>query len=508
MRWRHRGSLLCIAALIPLPCLSGDTLPSIAPKHAYVEIAKTGELRGVQVAGDLDVTKLKAPASVKRIVLRDVHIVGRLHASGEGPGAALLIEMSRVRDIDFRGSRWSAALALENTSVESSSRFDDAQFDAAFALHGSKFTGPTQFPRVRFAGPVEITASHFQPAPPLRAAVTFTDARFDRSEFNSVRFDTARFEADASFIAMKVAEAASWRNVVFGADAEFRFCRLGDADFGNAEQMSVFAQLADFRGCQMHSLKLDYVDARGDLLLVNVHIDPGDLSLQQASLRGARNDFSGLSVAGKLDLQGAQVANMHMQWHQIRLALLRSAPDSSVLRPIQKRLEDLKQDNDALRASAVLADRLIAEDLARAEASFGDRALLWTERLVWGGATGYGTRLDRILAVALGCWLLLSLPLAFAFERQPRGSHSDGNEAGSEARSQRTRTSRWCSYAYAFTFMFNPDLRLRPPAQLSRACHAYLWFVRGIGLLLLALAALTLAKVSPVVQAIIGQIGR
>ena len=67
----------------------------------------------------------------------------------------------------------------------------------------------------------------------------------------------------------------------------------------------------------MNSLRLDYADMRGDLLLVNAEIAPGDLTLTHASLRGARNDFSGLKISGKLDLKGAQIANLQLQWSEI-----------------------------------------------------------------------------------------------------------------------------------------------------------------------------------------------
>ena len=233
--------------------------------------------------------------------------------------------------------------------------------------------GQTLFRGVRFGGPVVITSSQFRPPPPIRSSVSFTDARFaaparfDRSSFGAgVRFDTSRFDADASFLGLEVTGRASWRNVIFGGDAEFRFCRLGDADFGDMEQMSVFMHLADFRGCTMHSLRLDFVDARGDMLLVNLQVAPGDLTLRQASLRGARNDFSGLKVANRLDLDGAQILNLQMQWSEICPALLRSSPGSDVLRPLQLRLEELKKDDEARDASAVLRDRLIQEELCPA----------------------------------------------------------------------------------------------------------------------------------------------
>ena len=346
-----------------------DTLPRITPEAAYAQIARSGELRRQHIGGDLDVAKLKPPPGAKRMVLREVHVEGRLHTSAGGPPVALhIIDQSRLRNIDLREAQWKAPLTIENSVVLERAWFDGAQFDAAFALHASTFNGQVLFRGTRFGGPVEITASRFEPAAPIASSVSFADARFaaaarfDRSSFaNGVRFDTARFDADASFIGITATGRASWRNVIFGGDAEFRFCRLGEADFGDAEQMSVFMRLADFRGCTMTSLRLDYADTRGDLLLVNVQVAPGDMSLQQAALRGAQNDFRGLNVAGRLELKGAQMSNLQLNWFELRPALLRGNPGSDVLRPLQRRLEELKKDEEAREASAVLADRVIGE---------------------------------------------------------------------------------------------------------------------------------------------------
>lgn len=518
----QRVVLASIAALAHWPALA-DPLARIAPQDAYAEIERSGELRRLQIDGDLDVAKMKPPPHAKQILLSEVQLEGKLHSSAGGPAVALRIDNSGLRSVDLRGTRWSAPLAIENKSaVKGDARFEGAQFDAAFTLHASSFGGPTLFRGARFAGPVEITSSIFRPAPPIRASVSFADARFagtarfDYSDFGTgVRFDTTRFDADASFLGVMVTGEGSWRNAIFGGDAEFRFCKLGDADFGDINKMSVFMHLADFRGCTMSSLRLDYADIRGDALLVNVRVAPGDLTLRQASLRGARNDFSGLKVAGKLDLQGAQIANLQMQWFEIGPALLRSEPGSDVLRPLQRRLEELKQDDEAREAFALLADRLIDERLARVSAAEG--ALLWVERIVWGRATGYGTRLDRIVGIALSCWLLLALPLVFARSVRigpllaaagmaPPLHHPVAPDALQPPPASATMRGLQ-SLAYAFALMFTlPDLRLRPAEPMPAAMRGYLLFMRGVGLGLLALMVLTLTKVSPVIQAVLGKI--
>ena len=77
---------------------------------------------------------------------------------------------------------------------------------------------------------------------------------------SDVSFESSRFEGDASFLGLVAPGRAHWRNVGFARDAEFRACRLGEADFGDELQMTVFAGLADFRGCHFRSLRLDYVE--------------------------------------------------------------------------------------------------------------------------------------------------------------------------------------------------------------------------------------------------------
>jgi uncharacterized protein YjbI with pentapeptide repeats len=521
MRLRNALVLASVAAFAHWSALA-DERPRITPQAAYAKIAQKGELADVTVDGDLDAAKMQPPPDAKAIEFRRVTLNGTLSATGGGPPVALLLRMVTLNAIDFRDAHWRTPLTIETSTVNSSAQFARARFDAPLTLYKTTVDGLAGFSGARFAAPVEITYSTFKaPPPPRISSVSFADARFagparfDHSEFSNVLFNTARFDADASFLGLKVSDLAEWKNVIFRGDAEFRFCRLGKANFGGTEYLSVFMHLVDFRGCWMKSLVLDYADIRGDALLVNVHIAPGDLTLREASLRGACNDFSGLQVAGKIDLTDAQIANLHMRWYEIGEAVWRSKPGSAVLRPLQRRLEELKQNDEARDVSALLARREIEERLAQPKTSPGDRALLRAEQIVWGKATGYGTRLDRIVGIALLCWLLLALPLAFAGGLRivradtdkapplhtpiaPDASPVPPVSAGSRA---------WQALVYAFSLMFTlPDFGLRPAAPLTSGMHSYLLFMRGVGLLLIALMVLTLAKVSPIFQAVIGKI--
>ena len=521
MRLWTRLAVASIVALAHWSALA-DERPRITPQAAYAKIAQKGELADVTVDGDLDAAKMQPPPGAKAIEFRRVTLNGTLSATGGGPPVALLLRMVTLNAIDVRDAHWRAPLMIESSTVDSSARFDRARFDAPLTLYKTTVNGLAGFSGARFAAPVEITYSTFKPPPPPRiSSVSFADARFagparfDHSEFSNVVFNTARFDADASFLGLKVTDLAEWKNVIFRGDAEFRFCNLGEANFGGTEYLSMFMHLADFRSCRMKSLVLDFADIRGDALLVNVHVVPGDLTLKQASLRGARNDFSGLQVAGRLDLTGAQITNLQMRWNEIAPALLRSKPGSDVLRPLQRRLEELKQDDEARAASAVLAAQEIKERLAMPGISPGDRALLTAERYVWGFATGYGSRLDRIVGIALLCWLVLALPLLFAGglrivpaeTDKPPPLHIPVAPKALPSRPASAGGRGWRSFGYAFSLMFTlPDLGLRPAEPVTSAMRCYLLFMRGVGLLLIALMVLTLAKVSPIFQAVLGKI--
>lgn len=506
-------------------------LPLVTPDAAYREVGRSGALRGAHVTGDVDLSRLQAPTGVSRIVLQDVRVEGRVHSTGTGPAVPLSIEGAVLQRLDLRGARLRAGFALDRTTVKDAARFDDAEFDGAFVLHAGTLSGGAVFRRARFGGSVEIVAMQFDRPAGTSGGVSFVDARFagparfDRSRFTGdVLFDTSRFEADASFVGLVVPGLASWRNVIFSRDAEFRFCRLGnasfggDATFGDAEHMTVFGGLADFRGCTMRSARFDYVDARGEVMLVNVRV-AGDLTLRHAALRGGRSDLTGLRVDGGLDLGGAHISALQFRWPEVAGPLRRAQARSDVLRSLHQRLEALGQKDEALTASAALAEQVFRERLASPDVDAADKAGLWLEWVFWGWPTGYGTRLGRIAVLTVAAWLVLTLPLLVLVWPRARlgswrGSLSEAPPRHRPAPSDALTIGRAASVdralhllVYSFGLMFaTPGLRLRPAAPLSRGLQTHLTAMRGIGALLLALLALTLANVSPVFQAILGKV--
>ena len=436
----------------------------------------------------------------------------------------LLIDAAALQSVDLRGAHLRAGFALENSTVQAFSRFDSGQFDGPFVLHNTVFAEKATFRSARFGAAVEIVRSTFDTPAGASGGVSFADARFaGPAQFNwsrfasDVNFDASRFDADASFLGLVAPGRASWRNVTFAGDAEFRFCRLGEVDFGDAEQLSVFVGLADFRGCTMRSLRLDFVDARGDMMLVNLHVTPGDLTLRQAALRGSRSDFSGLQVAGRLDMEGAYVSALHFRWPELAEPLRRAGAGSDVLRPLQSRLDALQQDDDAREAAAMLAAQVLRERLDRNDIAVADRATLWLERGAWGWATGYGTQLGRIALLAAAAWLLLSAPI-WLWPGVPLGRWA-GPPADAPPRHRAVAAEQLHAGAasafdrhlqqlgFSFGLMFStPGLMLRAAQPMRVGLEAYLVTLRGIGAVLLALLGLTLANVSPIIKAIVGKL--
>lgn len=536
------GASALVVALLALHVATlavGADARLITAEQAYRELELHGRLSHVRIDGEFDLARLQAPAGTERLTLAGVEMLGKLHSGGAGPAVALLIDDSTLHRIDLRGARLRGGLAIENSVVRSLARFDSAQFDGPFVLHGTVFEQKATFRRARFASSVEIVDCSFDEPEGASGGVSFADTRFagpasfNWSRFASdVSFESSRFEGDASFLGLEVPGRANWRNVAFARDAEFRACRLGEVDFGDEKQMSVFAGLADFRGCTMRSLGLDYVDARGDVMLVNVRVDPGDLTMRNAVLRGLRSDFSGLQVAGRLEMDGAHVTAPHFRWSEVVGPLRRSdacrdeapategaARCSDVVRPLQRRLEFLRQDDEAREASAMLADHVLRERLGRKDLPFTERVTLWFERCAWGWTTGYGTQLGRIGMLSLATWLLLSSPIWLGPGLRLGRWMGASGDAPQRHRAVSTeqlhpapakpldRVLQRLGFSFGLVFS-TPGLMLRAAQPQRAGVEAYLFALRSVGAVLLALMGLTLANTSPAIKAIVGSVVR
>lgn len=518
-------ALAAVLALLPEPIGAGAS--EMTPVAAYSMAIERGRLADVEIAGDLDLARLHSPAG-QAVELVNVSVRGRVRLRGLGPPNAVRFQDSDLSVIDVAGARFQQGFELERTKVRELITFEGAVFAGPVRLIGAEVTGKAVFRRATFEQRVEVIGSRFAEPAGLRGGISFAEAtfkgpaRFDESAFTtSARFDSATFEGDATFLKLDVADTASFRNVRFLRDAEFRFCRLGRADFGDEKQMSAFLGLADFRGCRIGTGRFDFTEFRGTATFVNGAVGPGGLSFRNASFRGNESDLAGLQVAGPLWLDRANFAKLRFRWMDVGAAILRGTPDASTLGFLHKRLQEQGDDEDARDVSYYLATQRMKDRLRSPEVQWPEKTWAATQWIVYGLPTGYGTKLGRIVLIALGCWLVLATPLAIPkalLVSLPTASAAPGGPAARPYEPLSTPdTGAYCdvsargrvyaAFRYAFALMFKlPGNRIRPADPLAARYAWYLELVWWLGSLLLALVAITLANTSPAIQLIVGKL--
>lgn len=490
----------------PPPATAAVARPLIGAQEARQRLARVGELVAVQVRGDLDLTALSLAPRVKVLTLREVTVQGSLRVTGPGPNVPLQVTGGEFGALDFRGSHWRHALVLNQLTVRRMAAFSDARFEGPFSLHAALLGGHTSFARVHFQGATAMTLSTFKPPDRAGAFVNFVDARFDgparfdrTAVFHDLVFDGSRFAHDTTFRQLRVTGRASFLDTAFAGSTEFRRCEMGVLVLGDEERTSVFNGAADFRACRLRQARLDHVDFRGELLLADAVVGDGGLSLRQAALRGPGSDWRGLRVAGPLTLEGLQWSAVQLDWRDLAPAVQRARPSADVLRRLQAQLESQRHDTAARDVSALLARQERDDRLASLHGAADAAPWLWlqAEWLLWGWPTAYGTDLARIVALALGAWALLAVvllaqPNLLALTR----SDGTGGRAGVAAR-----------LGFALHAFFG-----RPhSAWQVMPAHAQGWratglrVIKGLGWYFIAAAGLTLARVSPAVQALIGK---
>ena len=98
----------------------------IGAEAAYRDVARTGALSGADIAGDLDLSRFHISPGATRILVKDVRVQGRLHASGNGPAVPVSIEDAMLHVVDLARARLRAALVLERSTVDELARFEPA----------------------------------------------------------------------------------------------------------------------------------------------------------------------------------------------------------------------------------------------------------------------------------------------------------------------------------------------------------------------------------------------
>ena len=479
--------------------------PNISPAVAYALIEKQGRLENVTIVGNFDWRvcnrhRSRRPSSSSTVILD-----GTLVATGAPPASPLRIQGGSLNGIRLTDVHLAGELVLEDVRVEGPAQFEGAVFGGPLHTYKVTFRDTVRFNRARFQGPVEILDTTFRRPVMFNEAVFKDRARFDRSKSErDLSFDSVVFEGDAAFLKLRAAGTALFRGTQFMRDAEFRFCVFGSGDFGNDEFMSAFHGLADFRGCTMGAATFEYTEFRGNVSFVNATF-AGDLSFKDAAFRGATSDLSGLRVKGRFLLPQTYFAKLVFRWSNIAGAVLGAEPKPATLAQLRTHIDATGEKAEAIELSYHLARAQMDEQLDRRDLEWTEKLKLRVERLVWGLPTGYGTKLGRIALIATSVWVLVSLSLLLLSSlRKLQFVLLAPAEEGPTALQMPDepgapgfyRPTLGVLLRYSMSLLFKvPSHHLRTVA--SPWVMRFLGFARLLGLLLLALVALTLANVEP-----------
>ena len=463
---------------------SGVTL---TPVQALSQLRRSGILADAEIKGDLDISGLRPTAGVNGLSLENVTLRGSLIVKRHGPAVGMSIRGGTINIIDAVNTRWPAPLELTNLTVQQAVLLEQSIFQESVVWHNVTVNGPVNFSQTRFYAKAEFTQCLFNPprhnSSPRFSETDFRGAvRFDRTESAyDILFNGSRFGADTSFVSLKVAGTAHWRNTVFGGDAEFRLVKIDKAIFGDKLHLSAFQKLADFRHARFGDLVLDYTDIRGDLLMSGASIER-QFSLHQSALRGQEIDMRGLHVGGALDLSGTLFERLRLHWAQLGPAIARAKPAPETWAALEESLSTQGRTREALTVSALRAKREFEDSIVTATPT--DKLVLWTEELLWGRLTGYGTRLGQAL---------LTLPMVLLFIALPvLTSRVEFSEKGTLAK---VRVLLHAAFG-------QPKCDIEPIEGAPLWWGAWRWIARGLGLSAVALVTLTLTRVSPVLQSV------
>jgi len=535
-------------------------------EQAYDTLQQTGELRGVTITSPFDFDRLEdhTPGQPSRdaYLIRDVEFEQPV-SIGPKLRANVRIEASHFKQrVSMRQcelqrftasqSRWEGELVVEDCIFNGLNRFDRNDFQADVRFHLVRFQQRPSFKGSVFHGRTEFLECQFAIDDKVNRATSFSDvvfegpAVFNNSIFHTrVKFLSTLFEHDASFLNVRMDGGASFRNVHFRGDAEFRLCRISLADFGDWENLTLFAKRADFRGCTIETAIFDYTEFRGETNFVNVAFGDGGATFRNAYLGNKIADFNGVSFKKKasLVLTGVPLTTLRFHWREIGGAVLAANPGSKVLAALQARLESLGQADGALDVSYHLSRRKFTETTAEALPSpmedasgfidaVGRHLVAYGEWLLWGWPSGYGTRLGRVLLLTLACWLIAALPVAITPGIVARVSYDP--QAKGEGKTKKPRRlydplapedlelEPWFPkrfswrLALALEFTFRLMFKVGPndvryvvtrmlPVRTSpwKTYFAFLWYL-GSGLLIVT--TLTLANTSPMINKLIGEL--
>lgn len=538
---------------------------AISVQEAYHQLLQHGLLESVTILGDIDLARLEAPTTAQppqsRVYrFRRVRFEGPVTLTG-ALGASLEIVASDLQaGLNFVGCSLSG-LALRDSTVHAAAMVRDCRFDGPVAVEGTSFNGPVRFEAVEFTRRSSFRRAVFADraaflgcrfataetgARKRLAATGFSEAEFhgpalfNESVFHTpARFHSVLFADDAAFLKSEMPEGASFGNAHFLGDAEFRFCRIGNALFSDREQLTLFAGRADFRGCSIEHARFDYAELRGESSFVDVSFGDGGASFSYVNL-AARADFNGITSKGPIDFEHAYAPKLEFSWRDIRDAVLASDPSVRTLEMLRAHAASRGDDAGKLELDWLRQSRLYevqrasplpspVADLSGFIDRFAERLTAHVEWLVWGWPTGYGTKLGRILLLALVVWLLASVPASLASpilaRVGPRLADCGDDSPVYKPIEHRCLTApavyptgRAARLRLALCFTFRVlfkvgarGIRFVGDASDQTRAHTRAWqrWFQGLWLLgsgLLLLITLTLANTSPMINRLIGEL--
>lgn len=558
---------ITLTVCLPIAAQIAWVNESISPETAYQRLQQTGELNDAVITGAFDLARLTQdtdnPEAATSYHISNVVFTGPVTLLRHELDVDIRIQNSQfehaihmqqcgLQRFILSESTLSGELVVRDCTFNGSNRFNDNRFHSTVQFHISTFLHNPSFRNAVFSDRVEFLECEFGHHAPARKAVSFANAVFNgpaifnRSHFlTPAKFQSVRFSQDASFLNTRFESDASFRNVHFMGDAEFRFCEIGSADFGDRDNLTLFAQRADFRGCQMNSARFDTTEFRGETSFVDTVFGAGGASFRYANFGHNKADFFGIKIdtEGLLDFSQANVTAMHFYWQEIRRPFLATHPDSRILAAFLSRLKAIGDTQGALDVSYHLENQKFLESIAtplpdanRESMAFldaaGQRFILYTERIVWGLPTGYGTKSGRILLIALVLWLVSALPVMLKgsiLARIPcnRGGNTaspDGSakiyqsvQLAAHSTTAQFPASRYEHTMMAFLFTFRILFKIgsntiryvvqTPNSEKSlvnwKHYFATLWL---LGSLLLILMGLTFANTSPIISKLVGEL--
>lgn len=520
--------ILTIALAILL--LSTDVnAAEMSAAQAYQLLKETGSLSSdwdnqIVITDSFKLARLNS--SNDPIEFYNVRFEGGIDARTYRSTRPLMFRNSFIRTFDATEANWSNDLIFWRTEI-GSVLFKNNVFRGKYELINSTINRLLDFSGAIFHKPVQILGGFARKAR-FSGTQFMQHVAFDSLKFGErASFVSTLFEAGASFVETKSGGPVIFNRVTFVADAEFRKCQFHYLEFGGFDRV-VFKRLADFRGCTISTFIVTQTDFYGDVNFLGTKFGPGGARFDRVFMGGKNTYFEGVMLEGPIVFEASYMPNFRFHWSEISKALLRSNPDTTTLKELQARSSALGRLDDALSLEFYAATKKTQKKLTSHESSFSERAQAAVEYALWGLPTGYGTKLDKILLIAISLWLLGTVPLLLTEDKLYRLPTSLRNSTSelkefrfrpktpdalpSNARQSQSLVERiLVTLGFSFATIFKVPVNVRYVESEVKPIgtypvEKYLIMLWGLGAFLLILIGLTLSKTSPIISKIVGEL--